>query len=136
MNKTIAAGNLVFFMLLLNPAFAVEKSTPANVNQEVDAGRMILIEIRRPDEWADIGVAKSPRSIEMRDRSFLNRVQAIAKAKPDKKIALICRTGDRSKRMSSTLEGLGLNNIVDVAGGMSGNSSNSGWIAQGLPLRR
>jgi rhodanese-related sulfurtransferase len=136
MNRTIAAAGLTFFMLFLSPALAVEKSTPANANQEVAAGRMILIDIRRPDEWAATGVAQSARPMDMRDQSFISRVQAIAKANPDKKIALICRTGVRSKRMSSTLEGLGLDNIVDVVGGMKGNSSNSGWIAQGLPLRQ
>ncbi len=136
MIKNLLAVVLFLFIPLSIPTLAFEKSTPAEVSQAVASGHMVLIDIRRPDEWAATGIAASARPIDMRDKAFLSQIQAIATANPNLKIALICHSGVRSNWLAAKLEDLGINGVVDVAGGMAGNSENPGWIAQGLPLRQ
>jgi rhodanese-related sulfurtransferase len=112
------------------PALAFEQLSPQAAYTQVQSGKTILIDIRRPDEWEATGVAAGARKLDMRRDDFISQIQSIAKANPGKKIALICQAGVRSARMSSVLENAGLGNVIDVTGGTSE------WIDQGLPVRR
>jgi rhodanese-related sulfurtransferase len=120
----------LFLTVLSFPALAVELLGPKATQAAVNAGEMILIDIRRPDEWAATGSAKGAVRISMLNKSFTEQVKALQVANPKKRIALICQAGVRSARLSRQLENQGLNGLVDVEGGTQL------WIDQGLPVSR
>jgi rhodanese-related sulfurtransferase len=120
----------LFAALMTFPAFAVEKLTPRAAYALVAGGDMVLVDIRRPDEWAATGVAKGALRINMLDGDFKWRIEALRAANPSRKIALICQAGVRSARMSQLLENKGLSGLVDVTGGTAQ------WIELGLPVSR
>lgn len=117
-------------LLFAAPAFAVEKMTPGQVRAEVEGGRAVLIDIRTPAEWADTGVAQSARPIDMTSEGFVTDLKSVIAENPGKKLAFICRSGNRSGQLTAQLEASGLTNIIDVAGGTSA------WIAEGLPMTK
>jgi rhodanese-related sulfurtransferase len=125
---------LVFSIMLTAflalPALAVDKLGPKATHAAVSNGGLILIDIRRPDEWSATGSAKGALRISMLSADFEAQVKALQKSNPGKKIALICQAGVRSARLSKQLEAQGLKGLVDVVGGTSL------WIDQGLPIAR
>jgi rhodanese-related sulfurtransferase len=121
---------LAFVAFMTFPAFAVEKLTPKAAHALVASGDMILVDIRRPDEWAATGVAKGALRINMLDGDFKSRIETLRAANPGKKIGLLCQAGVRSDRMSQLLENKGLSGLVDVTGGTAE------WIELGLPVTR
>jgi rhodanese-related sulfurtransferase len=122
--------SLVLFALLSLPALAVEKLGPKATHAAVNAGTLILIDVRRPDEWRATGSAEGALRISMLSEDFTARVKALQAANPNKKIALICQAGVRTAALSQRLESDGLTGIVDVVGGTQL------WIDQGLPIKR
>ena len=117
-------------LLFAVPAFAVEKMAPGQVSAEVEGGRAVLIDIRTPAEWADTGVAQSARPIDMTSEGFVTDLKSVIAENPGRKLAFICRSGNRSGQLTAQLEASGLTNIIDVAGGTSA------WIAEGLPMTK
>ena len=114
------------FMAL--PAWAVEKMAPAEANEALAAGKIVLVDIRTPAEWAETGVAKGAVPLDMTSASFQTDFATLFAANPGKKIALICRSGNRSGQLSAIMESSGLTNIIDVTGGTNE------WLAAGLPV--
>ena len=100
----------------------------------VQAGRLVLVDIRTPEEWADTGVPEGAIKLDMTGSAFEVRLAALKLDHPGKPIALICRTGSRSSTMQKTLAGRGWANLVDVRGGLLGNPKDKGWLAEGLPV--
>ena len=130
------AITLFLTLVCTTVASAYETLAPKQADQLVNSGAAVLIDVRRPDEWAAKGIAVSAYTVDMSSPEFGNKLNAIIKANPGKKIALICEAGGRSAWLAGQLEAQGLGNIVDVAGGMGGNASDPGWIASGLPIRK
>jgi rhodanese-related sulfurtransferase len=100
----------------------------------VAAGDLILIDIRRPEEWAATGVAPGAVAIDMRDRDFTARVMTLARASPGTPVAFICARGVRSARVRAALAEAGLSGARDVSEGMMGSRAGPGWLARGLPV--
>lgn len=100
----------------------------------VDAGAMILIDIRSPQEWTDTGIAKGAWPVSMHTPGFGPELAAILRKFPDRKVGLICATGGRSGYVTKVLEKNGINGIIDVSEGMLGNPRGPGWIARKLPI--
>ncbi len=98
------------------------------------AGRITLIDIRRPDEWARTRVGEGAVPLDMPDPSFEQELLALI---PDRAapVALICARGVRSRGLSQRLAAAGFTNVIDVPEGMLGSGAGPGWIAAGLPLR-
>ncbi|MDA8870180.1 rhodanese-like domain-containing protein [Rhizobiaceae bacterium] len=96
--------------------------------------RLLLVDIRTPDEWADTGVPASARPITMHEADFLTKLDAAANGRKDAPIGLICAVGGRSAYLSAYLEQQGYTNIIDVSEGMNGSARGSGWLAKGLPV--
>ncbi len=115
-------------LALVSQAFAVEKLSPAEVNDAVEAGNMVLIDIRRPDEWATTGIPANAHPIDMTSETFADQVNKIIKSNRGKKLAFICERGVRSDQLANELEGAGLKGVVDVTGGTKA------WVADGLPM--
>lgn len=100
------------------------------------AKRVILVDIRTPEEWRDTGVAQDALRLDMTHPAFEARLAGLRAENPGKPIALICRTAGRSRRLHETLTKRGWRDILDVRGGMLGDGRNRGWLDEGLPLAR
>jgi len=105
--------------------------------QAVD-GELVLVDIRRPEEWLATGIPASGYAITMHQngRNFLKSLMAAAGNDRNQRIALICATGGRSEYLQKILRQAGFSNIIDVSEGMLGSPVGSGWLKQKLPVRR
>ncbi len=97
------------------------------------AGEIILVDIRRPDEWSQTGIGEGAIALDMRDQEFVASLVKLRETYPTLPIALICRTGNRSGHVVSTLAGQDFPGLVDVSEGMAGGRNGKGWIKHGLP---
>jgi len=93
-----------------------------------------LIDVRRPDEWNQTGVAQGAWPLDMRDAAFGQRLFAALDLADGQPVALICAVGGRSGYIMNQLRQRQVTGFVDVAGGMLGSRGNPGWIASGLPV--
>lgn len=100
----------------------------------VEAGEILLVDIRRPDEWSRTGIAQSAVPIDMRRPDFIDALLVQTDGRRDLPVALICARGVRSARMSAQLAAAGFTQILDVPEGMSGSGAGPGWVKRGLPL--
>jgi rhodanese-related sulfurtransferase len=103
-------------------------------HQRAKSGQSILIDVRRPDEWADTGVPEGAIKLDMGAPTFVAKLATIRAENPGKPIDVICRTANRTAQLQAALTAQGWTNIVNVRGGMLGNPGNAGWLAQGLPV--
>jgi rhodanese-related sulfurtransferase len=98
----------------------VRDLTPHDVAQGVKDGRMLLVDIREPNETA---VERFPDAVELPMSSF----------DPDdldpqgKEVVFTCRSGNRSARLSLALQDQGLPYDAHLAGGLLA------WKSAGLP---
>ncbi|MFP5380982.1 MAG: rhodanese-like domain-containing protein [Gammaproteobacteria bacterium] len=101
-------------------------------------GKLVLIDIRRPEEWRQTGVASGALRINMAHprgaAGFVSQVEAELGGDRDKPIGLICRTGNRTTRMQQALREAGFTQVYNIREGMAGSSAGPGWIARGLPV--
>ena len=102
-------------------------------------GEITLIDIRRPDEWRQTGVAQGVTRINMVHpqglQGFAQEVFDTVGGDLDAPIVLICRTGSRTSRLQPILTQAGFTNVRHVPEGMLGKRGSPGWIAQGLPVQ-
>lgn len=108
----------------------------AEAQKRAARGEVTLIDIRRPDEWADTGYGADAMPLDMRDADFLARLTAAVDGNRDAPIALICARGVRSTRLANQLTEAGFTQIINVPEGMLGSSAGPGWIARNLPVSR
>jgi len=105
---------------------------------QAQAGKLTLIDIRRPDEWKQTGVAKDALQINMAHpqgtAGFVDQVAAETGGDRNAPIGLICRTGNRSSHMQQALREAGFTQVYNINEGMAGSGAGPGWIARGLPL--
>ncbi|KIT15800.1 rhodanese-like domain-containing protein [Jannaschia aquimarina] len=108
---------------------------PQAVHKAAAVGSILLIDIRRPDEWATTGLPEHGHGIDMRRDDFQEALLALA-GTTERPIALICARGVRSDRLSARLTQAGFTRIIDVPEGMLGSSAGPGWLARDLPVSR
>jgi rhodanese-related sulfurtransferase len=125
--------------LLLAPAIAAAQPAPANIAPD-EAHRLaaekkvLLVDIRRPDEWAETGVGENAVRIDMEDPQFAAKLNAAMGGDRTRPVALICRTANRTRVVQQALAQNGYTRVINVEGGMAGNAADRGWIARGLPV--
>lgn len=107
--------------------------TPAQALAAAQAGTILFVDIRRPEEWERTGIAQGAVPIDMRRGDFIDAVLA-ARGSPTQPIALICARGVRSARVTRVLTQSGLTPIIDIPEGMLGSFAGPGWLRQGLPV--
>lgn len=107
-------------------------STPA-AHRAAVAGDVILIDIRRPDEWQHTGVGQGAMPLDMRRKDFTDVLLERTKGRTDTPVALICARGVRSRAMTARLQRAGFTNIIDVPEGMLGSGAGPGWLKRDLP---
>lgn len=100
----------------------------------MEAGDLVLLDIRRPEEWEQTGVAEGAWPVSMHEADFGNRLVEILQQYGPDQIAFICRTGNRSNFLRSQIEDQGVPGIRDVSEGMMGNGRAPGWMVRGLPI--
>lgn len=113
----------------------VIKMTPEVAREKALVGELVVIDIRRPEEWAETGVPDVALLLDMTSKEFLHGINAIRLQNPNLPLAFICRTGNRTNYLTGELEKLGYSGIVDVIGGMSGSRADKGWAKRRLPIR-
>lgn len=142
--SVLAFGAGAFSLAILASPFAAEAASddiatevsfmkPDEAHKAALAGEIILIDIRRPDEWLETKVAEGAIGLDMREDNFVPTLVALRRANPDKPIAMICRTGNRSGYVTLALAGQGFPGLIDVNEGMHGGPNGSGWLNRGLP---
>jgi len=119
---------------LLFPAFAGPTLDAATAFQRAAAGEILLVDIRRPDEWQASGSGLGAHRIDMRRPDFVEALTSLAEGDRSRPVALICAGGVRSARLAKLLTDAGFSAISDVPEGMLGSAAGPGWLARGLPL--
>ncbi len=109
----------------------------AEAHAKALAGEVVLIDIRTPEEWRETGIPASAHTANMHDdpKAFAARLMAAVGGDKTRRIALICRTGNRSSQLQAQLVRAGFTNVVDVAEGVAGGRHGKGWLKVGLPTR-
>lgn len=92
------------------------------------ADAVTLIDVRRPNEWKETGVAAGAIGATLQDDDFLDQILAAVGGDKSKPVALICRSGGRSAKAQKQLKAAGYTTVINVAGGTLD------WIKQDLPL--
>lgn len=91
-----------------------------------------IYDIRRPEEWKQTGVIKGSRLLTLFDRKGVNRdfMPTFAKeVRPDEKVILICRTGNRTQKAADYIANeLGYKKVYNVKDGITR------WIREGNPV--
>lgn len=118
----------------MKPEFEGTEMTPEQAHQAALAGDILLIDIRRPDEWQKTGVGEGAQMLDMRRKDFVPALTELAGGNVSKPIAVICAAGVRSDRTSLMLEKAGFTHIIDVPEGMLGSRAGPGWLKRGLPV--
>ena len=98
------------------------------------AGQMVIVDVRTPQEWQQTGVAVGAEPIDMSDPEFLQKLVQLRQDNPGIEFGFICRSGNRSGQVQSYLAQNNVAGVYSVDGGMSGNGQASGWISDGLPV--
>jgi len=122
------------FYAAITPASDAGTLTPPEAFDAAASGVIILIDIRRPDEWARTGSPQGGHRVDLRDDDFAERLAMLADGNKEAPIALICARGVRSAQTSNVLAAAGFTNIIDVPEGMLGSKAGPGWLKRGLPL--
>jgi rhodanese-related sulfurtransferase len=134
----------VLFSLMLTASLmtAYAQDTPLNMTpldtaKLVAEKKAILIDIRTPEEWKETGVAEGAHKLDMNDPMFTAKLSKLMDGDRTKPVALICRTANRTRTVQAALmQQGGYTRVINVEGGMIGNSADKGWIAHGLPVKK
>ena len=105
-------------------------------HRQAMAGEILLVDIRRPDEWARTGIGAGAQPLDMRREDFAQALLALTGGDRDAPIALICARGVRSRKLTRRLSEAGFTNVLDVPEGMLGSGAGPGWLRAGLPVVR
>ena len=103
--------------------------------KELIAEDVLLVDIRREEEWQHTGIIEGSKTITFFDRTgrvspnFLPQFTAIAKK--DQPVILICRTGARTQAASQAIaQQLGYTNVINVTNGIMS------WIGEKRPVTK
>ena len=119
-------------------AAAEGEMAPPQALEQIQAGRMTIIDIRTPEEWRQTGTIPGSKHVDMYmaggSAAFLNSILAAVGGDKAAPLAVICRTGNRSAKAAAFLRAQGFGNVTDNSEGMVGGSKGLGWIKRGLPV--
>ncbi len=133
--RALAALFLPFALLACAPPSSAgpEISAP-EAYQSAQAGQLTMIDIRRPEEWRQTGVAQGAQRIDMRRPDFAQAVLQSVHGDPNAPIGIICRTGNRTTHMQKAMQEAGFTQVYNIREGMAGSGAGPGWIRRGLPV--
>lgn len=128
-------GRTLFYAALTEETESAALSAPAAFGAAA-SGDVVLIDIRRPDEWAATGLPGPAIPLDMRLPDFTDRLTSLVDGDLSRPVALICARGVRSARLANALAAAGFTDIRDVPEGMLGSRAGPGWLARGLPTKQ
>jgi rhodanese-related sulfurtransferase len=108
----------------------------AEAHARAASGEILLVDIRRPDEWAETGLGEGAYPLDMRRPDFAVAFARLREAAPGRPVALICVRGVRSSQLLARLAAADVGPLIDVPEGMLGSGAGQGWLAAGLPVAR
>ena len=133
-----AAAALILLSIAACSPEAGPTLTAPEAFEKSQVGQLTLIDIRRPDEWRQTGVADGALRINMVHpqgvTGFVQQVAAELDGQRDTPIGLVCRTGNRTTHMQKALQEAGFTQVYNIKEGMVGSAAGPGWIARGLPV--
>ena len=115
--------------LLSNDGLSVTEAYAAAKSQD-----LLLVDIRRPDEWEATGIGAGATPIDMRRDDFIAALDQLTSGDRSTPVALICARGVRSKHLGKALKDAGYLRVIDVPEGMLGSFAGPGWLKTGLPV--
>lgn len=107
---------------------AISNVSNAELQALLDSG-VTLVDIRLPEEWAETGVVAGSQRLTLFQKNgavaanFLSELQKVVPK--DKPVALICRTGNRTRAGSEMLVQEGYSQVYNVTKGIMG------WLGEG-----
>ncbi len=129
---------LAFLAAALGPARADvivgDELSPPEAHRLAAAGLIILVDVRRPDEWLETGVPEHAHPLQMDHPLFFEKLEALVSARRGKPVVLICQAGVRTKALQQKMREIGYRDIAHVAGGVAGFGADKGWVGYKLPL--
>lgn len=100
------------------------------------ASGVTLFDIRQPKEWAETGIPEIAKGVTLQRPDFVEAVLAAVGGDKTKPVAVICRSGTRSKAGAEQLVAAGFTNVTNIGDGMIGRDGvGVGWLAAKLPTR-
>ena len=118
------------------PTHAAKILTAPQAFSQAASGKITLIDIRTPEEWAETGSGAGAKRLDMRRDDFVDALDKILGGDKSRPVALICARGVRSSRLSRALREGGYTNVINVPEGMMGSYAGPGWLERGLPITR
>ena len=117
--------------------------TPQEAHRLREAGAAVIVDVRTPPEYVQVGHAPETPLIEWPRNGGRTEMQAFldalrAKFGPSEKLLFICRSGVRSHYAAELAAHAGFGSAYNVLEGMEGEygAGTNGWIAAGLPISR
>jgi len=129
-----AAGGSNLFYAAITEDSVGDAIDPPTAFQLAQSKEILLIDIRRPDEWKKTGSGEGAARLDMRRKDFIPALDALTGGDRSRPVALICARGVRSAHMTNRLVAAGFTQIIDVPEGMLGSAAGPGWLKRGLPL--
>ncbi|WP_025742268.1 rhodanese-like domain-containing protein [Aquimarina pacifica] len=96
-----------------NPS--VELITAEEMDSLIDMGKVQLIDVRTPEEYAQ-GHIEGAVNIDFRNKNFEELISKVDKTKP---VAVYCGRGGRSGKCSSYMKKAGFTKVYDLDGGIT-----------------
>lgn len=132
---------LALLLALSSPALAAGgKITAPDTYAKLQAGKIVLIDVRSPAEWRQTGIPEGAKTVSIHDpdgmAGFMRKVLTVMAGRKDRPVALICARGVRSSRAYRYLRKNGFTEVFDVSEGFLGRMSAPGWVKRGLPVAR
>jgi rhodanese-related sulfurtransferase len=113
--------------------------TASEARELQQSGELVVIDIRQPEEWRETGMPEGAVGVSMMHpeggQGFLRDVLAAVGDDTETRVALICRTGNRTSQVLPALQRWGFTNAYHIPEGVAGSSFGPGWIPSGLPLQ-
>jgi len=103
----------------------VRAVAPQDVAADVAANRVLLVDVREDGEWA---AGRAPGAVHVPLAELEGRLDELDRRRGDRPLAFVCRTGRRSAEAARLAVEAGLDDVLDVQGGMGA------WVRAGLPL--
>ena len=125
------------YLVLSFPQDAAASASTMTPNEALEAaakGEILLVDIRRPDEWARTGIPRHATNIDLRVPTFVDQVLE-ARISDTQPVAVICARGVRSARITRLLTEAGVGPLSDIPEGMLGSGAGPGWLKRGLPVQ-
>ena len=115
----LVVGAALWLGWIPTPGGAAENLTSRHLTTaelQGDPG-ILIVDIRSPGEWHDTGVIQGALLVTYSDaESFLRQVAP--QLAPGQKLALICRSGNRTSRAARQIAPLTSHDVINVSGGM------------------